>query len=320
MVSRADIIPVWPGTPPGQPDPLTHFWYLWPDNQYHRLCDNSGWPLGTPLISDGSRVYVPCTECRIFYVEDIVRGEQRLDPIVQVDDPMYFMVHSPKYGGLPEKEGVFTLQIESVPVATFARFYEATGPGKVRTVRDSRLYQSDPKGYIARDYYLDFRNTLRQTHWQTDDISIFEAALDNLVSRQTVAGKADHFRKLGEAYINFWKKRDAHFFNIPQEFVDVAGLSIRVVSEVGMRYHGDDLALKLSLPAPSPTRSFRQVVQHLTRQAQAQNPKLQPLIWDVRREEILPPVPIPKDFQLALEGQAMAFRQIWESLDKQEES
>ncbi len=208
------------------------------------------------------------------------------------------------------------MELASVPVTTFARFYEATGPGKVRIVRDSRLYQSDPKGYRTRDFYLDFRNTLRQTHWATNDIGTFEAALDSLVKRQTIQGRDEHFRKVGTAYITYWKKRDPGYFAIEPETIQVADLNIRVSPEVGMNYSGDELALKLSLPAPRPTRAFRQVLQHLTVQAYASSPRLQPGIWDVRREEILPPVPIPKDFQLAIEGQAMAFRQIWESLDK----
>ena len=85
-----------------------------------------------------------------------------------------------------------------------------------------------------------------------------------------------------------------------------------------MRYGGDDRALKLSLTAPKPKRSFRQAVQYLATDALASNPRLQPAIWDVRREEILPSPTIPKDFQVILEAQAAAFKLIWESLDSEE--
>ncbi|MGD9935693.1 MAG: hypothetical protein AB7T37_18500 [Dehalococcoidia bacterium] len=210
------------------------------------------------------------------------------------------------------------MPLEPIPAATFARFYEATGPQKVRIVRDSRMYQSDPKGYRARDYYREFRNTLRQTHWATNNIANFAAALDGLVNGQTIKGKDEHYRKVGEAYIHFWEKRGADYFTIQREFVPLAELSIRVRPEVGMKYNGDQLALKLALAAPRPTRAFRQVIQHLTEQALVAAPEYQTAVWDVRREEILPRVPIPKDFQLALEGQAMAFKQIWESLDSEE--
>lgn len=253
-------------------------------------------------------------------MEDIVRGELLLDPTSPVDDPLRSMVYSPKYGEPPHGEAASTMEIKSVPIATFARFYEATGPRKVTMVRDARIFQSDPTGYSGRDYYRDFRNTLKQTHWQTNKISTFEAALDALVAEQTIAGKQEHYRTLGEAYIKVWKKHDAHFFRVPTVSLEIAGLNIRVVTEVGMRFHGDNLALKLLLTAPRPTRQFRQAVQHLT--ARGRDPSwradLQAAIWDVRREEILPQLPIPKDFQLALEGQAMAFRQIWDSLEAEE--
>ena len=213
------------------------------------------------------------------------------------------------------------MEMKPVAIATFARFYGATGPQKVKMVRDARLFQSDPRGYSARDYYGNFRNALKQTHWQTDDIATFEAALDSLVAEQNDPGKQDHYRELGEAYIKFWRKHDARFSDVSNVSLTLAGLDIRVVTEVGMRYHGDNLALKLLLTAPRPTRQFRQAIQHLTELGSKGKwpSELQPGIWDVRREEILPKVSIPKDFQLALEGQAMAFRQIWESLDAEEE-
>ncbi len=209
------------------------------------------------------------------------------------------------------------MKIVTIPVSTFGRFVEASPSQKVKVVRDSRLYQSDPQGYAARDFYRDFRNTLKQTHWQTNDISRFEAALPSLISRQGIAGKRDHFQKLGEAYIAFWKKHDgANCFDLKPEVVSMADLDIRGVAELGLREHGDALAVKLSLPAPRPTRLFRQVIQYVNGQALVRNSHLQPVIFDVRRETILQPAPIPREFQLALEGEAMAFRQIWEGLDR----
>jgi len=48
-------------------------------------------------------------------------------------------------------------------------------------------------------------------------------------------------------------------------------------------------------------------------------PQLQQAIWDVRREDTLPQVPTPKDFRLILESEGAAFRQIWQSLDRDDE-
>jgi len=271
-------------------------------------------------MSDDSRVYVPCEECRGLYVEDIVHGYQLLDPLPAVVEPTASVVYSPKFGEYPQQEMVPTMEIGNVAIATFARFFEATPSGRVRVVRDARLFQSDPKSYAKRDYYFDLRNTLRQTHWQTNDISTFEAALDPLIAKQTIPGKQEHVRTIGRAYIDFWKKRDAQFFRVAPSIVEITGLRIHVVAEVGMRYNGDNLALKLALAAPKPTRHFRQVIQYLTTEGLRNRPNLQQAIWDVRREEILPHVPIPRDFRLALEGEAVAFRQIWESLNREEEN
>jgi hypothetical protein len=213
------------------------------------------------------------------------------------------------------------MEIRNVPVAAFARFSEATMGQRVRVVRDARLYRSDPTSYAQRDYYFDLRNTLRKTHWQpgSHGLEAFEAAIDPMVARQKARGKAEHYRVISAAYLDFWQKRDAQFFAIPPSHVDLAGLAINVTAEIGMKYGGDNLALKLVLTAPKPTRHFRQVIQFLSDEAY-ENRAFQPAIWDVRRHEILPRVPTPRDFRLALEGDAMAFQQIWQSLDRASDS
>ena len=85
-----------------------------------------------------------------------------------------------------------------------------------------------------------------------------------------------------------------------------------------MSYHGDNLALKLWLPAPRPTRPFRQVIQYLTelRDYPDWRQEWQKSLWDVRREEVLQRVSIPKDFGITVEAQAVAFLQIWNRFDE----
>ncbi len=43
----------------------------------------------------------------------------------------------------------------------------------------------------------------------------------------------------------------------------------------------------------------------------------QPRLWDVRRNEVLQPVPLPLDFRISLEAQAAAFQQTWKSLEEE---
>ncbi len=102
------------------------------------------------------------------------------------------MADYPLEGGYSSLDKGNTLMDNQIPMASFARFYEATGPQKVRIVRDARMYLSDPMGDAGRDYNWDFRNTLKWTHWQTDGISFFEAALAPLINCQSNDSKKEH--------------------------------------------------------------------------------------------------------------------------------
>ena len=318
---KALSIRIWAG-PSQHWDPTTHFWYEGKNAKYFRLCDDVEWK-GESLIANKATApspYVPCRACKELYANDMVIGEQLLNPHDSV-------VYSPLNGGYTiETEGTLMTTVNIAPrisIATFARFYEATGPQKVTIVRDARTFQIDPDGYKKRDFYWDFRNTLRKTHWQTGDITTFEVALEPLISRQKEAGKREHYQTLGRAYIDYWTKRGAEYFDVQRTSsdIDLAGLTVHVFPEVGMRYHGDNLAVRMWLNAQHSTRPFRQVTHYLTEQAKQLGWKSdwQSGLWDVRREELLPVPPIPKDFALALEAQAVAFQRLWERISKVEE-
>ena len=134
------------------------------------------------------------------------------------------------------------------------------------------------------------------------------------MERQTKEDKQRNFRKLGEGYIKLWEQREAHFFEIPQTLVEIAGLTIRVKPEVGMTYPGNNLALKMWLNANRPKAMFRQAIQYITEQGRHQEWRRdwQAALWDVRREDILPAVRIPNDFIAAIEAQSQAFQYLWE--------
>ncbi len=98
------------------------------------------------------------------------------------------------------------MEISPIPIAVFARFYEASPLSKVMRVRNARMMVTDPDGYKIRDYYLDLRNTLSETHWKSGDIAGFKNALVPLVDEQEDPRKKEHFLTAGKAYIDFWKK------------------------------------------------------------------------------------------------------------------
>ncbi|MCH7787353.1 MAG: hypothetical protein IIC22_07570 [Chloroflexi bacterium] len=208
-------------------------------------------------------------------------------------------------------------------MTAFARFFEATALQKVRMVRDARLFQSDPTGYIQRAYYGSFRNALRQTHWNGTDLATFEAKLDDVIAELRSTGKQpakpEHFRELGESYVSYWKQYpDLQVFDVPTAETEIAGLRIRVFGNVGISFGVDNYALEPYFRAPKPTRLFRQAVQYITEQARqgVWNPNWIATIYDARLKQLLPEIRVrPLDLRIGLEGAAADFQQIWRSLE-----
>ena len=231
------------------------------------------------------------------------------------------MVYSLKIQESVSEKDIPLMEIRPVAVATFARFYEAPGPEQERMVREARRMQAG--GYPGRDYYAAFRNALAETHWRSNEIETFEFVLDGLVAAQKSPTKQKNYRTLGDTYIKFWKKREgARVFTVPTVSTEFEGLTIRVYTEIGMSYGGNDMALKLYLRAPQrPTRSFRQAIEHITTKARqgAWNPNWQSAILDLHREDILISPPIPDRFSIVVEGQAQLFQYYWNRLDRPDE-
>ncbi len=318
----SSLIPVWSGLAIDQRDLRTHFWYESAQGKKRRLCDDLE-SSGDVQSLDPATPFLPCKSCQDLYVQDLVMGKRVLEysPLPATNpsaSPIASMVYSNEIGGYPtEYMSNGMLERPAIGMATFARFYDAPASEKVRIVRDARTYWIDPDGYRQRDYYWALRNTLSHTHWNTNDLSDFENAFEEMLSRQVKPDRKENYQEVGQAYLRFWtKQRDAQFFKVPPGSIEIAGLTVLINPEVGMRRPGDVLALKLWLSAPVPKRSFRQAIQYLMSEAQFRGwqKDLTPALWDVRREEIMPPVKVPRDFDLVIKGQAAAFKQQWDDL------
>lgn len=313
MQETAQAIPIYIGTPLGGADPRVHFWYYSPDGTTRRICDDGPWPHGRVPRSGDSIVYVPCTECRGLYVDDLVDGgQQRFDPHPYLYPSPYPVIDSLEIreSKLDYVEG--SEEMNPIAVSTFARYYEATDRQRLRIVKELLT--------PGMDYYWALRNTLAETHWRSDDISTFEDALDGLLRSVKSPTQRNHYENLALGYIAFWKKRlGAHVFMVPTVFTEVAGLPLRVSTEIGMAYRGDQMALKLYLRATPPTRKFREAIQHITMRARGSewNPNWQPAILDVRREDMLHPVALGANFEITIESQALAFIHTWEQFSTQ---
>lgn len=204
----------------------------------------------------------------------------------------------------------------TVGLATFARFYDASASEKSRVIREAISFVADHDKYAHRAYYGVFRNTLIQTHWATNELSDFEGAVSGMVKKLKRAHQQENYETVSEAYIRYCKRQDGiQFFRIPPATLDISGLRILVNPDIGMRRIGDTFALKLWWTAKRPKRSYRQAIQHLM--TLAQNDGWQagaiPALWDVRREEIMHVVPIPKDFEMVIVGEAAAFKAMWDN-------
>ena len=287
-------ISIWYGLSDIQIDPRTHFWYESTQELKNRLCDDlvTSGPIQEPHPKEP---LLPCRDCEQLYVQDMTVGKRVFDY-------------------LP-------------PAPTNATIHDnAPASGRERIVKEARTFLTDPRGYPQRSYYWALLNTLRQTHWNTHDLSDFEIALEETLERlPNTKGKEsrkDHYHKIGQAYLKFWsEQQDAQFFKIPPTRIEIQGLTILVNPEVGLRRHGDELALKLWLSSPRPNRAFRQAIQHLMAEAQSQGWErhLQPALWDVRRKEILPNVRLARGFERVIRSQAAAFRVHWDALGTEEE-
>ena len=201
-----------------------------------------------------------------------------------------------------------------VSVINFTKFCEAMPDRQEALVRQIRAQSLGTKK--GGDYYGPLKYLLRRCHWATNDLAIFENGLADLLSRQTKTTKRDNYRRIGEAYIDYWRDRATEYFPVSSADVDIEGLTVSVKPEVGMRTKdGDRQILKLWFNRTSPTRTARRIIGHLLGQVNA-NPQWLPGIWDIKQRNIPLPVLPPDGFDLALAGQAAAFLRIWDELDQ----
>ena len=322
----SSTISIWCGLSDSQADPRTHFWYESAEGLKNRLCDDlvSSGPIQEP---HPKRPLLPCKACEQLYVQDMTFGKRVLNylPLPQLNStitPRHFMVDSHKIGVSPHNKRMGSmLERPTIGMATFARFYDAPASARERIVREARTFWTDPKGYPQRAYYWALLNTLRQTHWNTKDLSDFENALEEMLERlpnkKGKESRRENYLKVSRSYLTYWaEQEEAQFFKVPPGKLEMQGLTILVNPEVGLRRHGDELALKLWLSAPRPNLAFRQAIPYLMAEAQNQGwqRRLQPALWDVRRRELLPAVRLAKGFERVIRSQAAAFRVHWDEL------
>ena len=331
-----DDILIWAGRPEGN-DPTSHFWYEQSDRSLIRLCDDAPWLDEEPESDYPDDVFLPCRPCKEIYLEDILHGLRVLNiqsrPLPrsrkQPPSPVQNGMHSPNYTPSPVQNGIYSHKkrersMPKISITDFAKFYEARPHKQVTVVRDIRTQFLNPDDYPGRDYYRPLRHLLRYTHWRTTRLDSFEDSLDHMLGRQKNRQRREHYRTLGEAYLEFWRQRAVSFFPVPPIELDLFGLTILVRPEVGMLTKDDDhQVLKLWFNKPRPTQQARRVLHYLMGLAEERTDQWEEDwllgVWDVRRGNIPLPLNMPRDFAVGLSGQIAAFLQIWEGLEQQSE-
>lgn len=292
-------------------DPRTHFWYDAPDGSVRRLCDDSEWPPNTRQRLKGT-LSLGCEACKTIYVDEGTRGAGRFELYPYIAPIGQTMIDS-LYIGTPSTERS-DMEIRPLPLSTYARFFEATTQSaKDRIVSEFR----SPGGF---DFYWALRNALSQTHWETNDLSTFEDALDPLVDNIPSDSQKKHYAALGEGYIKFWKRHpDAQVFRVPDAWVKIDQLTIKVNYEIGMQSGDDWRPLKLHLRAKTPSRHYRLAIQEVTSKVTVWDNNWVPELLDTRAGETTVLVPRPDRIEQDLEAEANNFAFRWNQMERERE-
>ena len=185
-------------------------------------------------------------------------------------------------------------------MATFAKFCAANPAQKVKIVRDRPAWA----------YYSPLTNFLQTYHWNTNDLETLERNIDGFVTKQGKRGH--HFSEICDAYVKFWRSREASYFRVIPIDIEIGGLVISVNPEIGMRTpDGDCRAMKLWFNVDRPTKLAKQVLLYLMESARANDDRWPSdwdlKVWDVRAKNLIATVQLPADFELALTAEATSF-------------
>ena len=95
------------------------------------------------------------------------------------------------------------MPVQRVSVFNFAKFCEARPDRQESVVRQIRKTSLDPKSGF--DYYGPLKSLVRRTHWATNDLGTLEGALPSFLSGQSKPSVADNYRRMAEAYTDYWR-------------------------------------------------------------------------------------------------------------------
>ena len=283
-------------------DLSAHFWLSEADEHPTRICDGEARP-ETPVPSDGPSFV--CSACRDIYVADMVLGTRRFELLDRPPSTLRRThadikgTHAENLSEIIQARNDSQMTVPAITLASFADFYDTIRSKRAAMVRNLRDRHFSPDTYHHRDYYLQIRNCIGNSHWRSNQIHVFADAFGslNFDSKQARKQKAAH--DIADNYISHWNRQGESVFNVPTHVAGFEGLHLRFAPDIGVRtIHGDLLAAKLWFKYNKPNLPYRQAFHWLSYNLRPDNwdENVQPVIWDVRREEFLMPPPnMPKD-------------------------
>ena len=277
------------GRPKG-PDPTAHYWFE-QEGRWRRLCDGDPW---ADSPDPDHPMTLACYHCQTLYLDDLVYGHGLLT------------ITSPPNAGETTSGGAL---MPNATMVRFARFCEADA-----VKRPDIAYGSG-----GWDYHRPLKVQLRNSHWITNDVGIFERVLAGApFSKLKDASQVKALNSSARNYLEFWHTLEgASVMPAPRVTVDFHGLNIAVDPEVVVSVGATDArVLKLSFVKAPPTAISIQVFCHLMELAGQQSQEWKPSwvrgIWDIQRQSVIVCEELPEETRTSFKDMASDFIRLWE--------
>ncbi len=312
-------IPIWSARPQG-PDPRAHLWCEDSHGTYVRICDGTSW-VNNPGNDSRLGNEPLCMACNDIFAVDSIHGSQAFElkpsPIIASELRAFYEGYPCYNRGTPRSEKGAML---TVPMLTFAKFCAARKETQQERIVNDLFEQNKNPQYIHfRDYYGPLRQAMRQYHWRTGDLAVFDAILPLLPKHPKLADRRVHIQKAGKDYRDFWSAQGFQYIELSRMDIQLADIAIRVNPELGVRTDvGDEYVVKLWFKGPNISRQFRETLSFLMNRAQmlgAWPRSYHMMIWDIRRHRLLPEIRPLTDLRPVYDTKARLFLKIWQSLE-----
>lgn len=192
-----------------------------------------------------------------------------------------------------------------ISMSAFIKFTEAgTNTQRQAAVLDAGLpYNKD------EDFWRFLRQRIVRMHRKGESALV----LDEIVQRAIGSIKENSYRQAAKRYQKWVGGNSVSWIGSSGKVVKVKGLCIGVKPELGLSVNEERLAVKLHLNKDPLSKSAKEIMLHLLSEvAESQNQT--PVLHDVQRGNLIKAQPAKSNLDIAIQGHAAAFVDMWQSL------